>query len=330
MPSRIRVGVPDETCTGRGSLSPATKGKVFEMNNRNEVREFLISRRAKLTPERVGLPVGGGSRRVAGLRRAEVAMLADVSVEYYSKIERGNISGASDGVLHAVAAALQMDDAERAHLFDLARAAQAPGVKPGRRTSKAAAVRTGLQRAVDAVTAGPAFVRNGRMDILAVNPLGKAFYADVFRAPGRGNLARFCFLDPERSGIFYPDWDAAANVTVAILRTEAGRDPHNKDLQDLVGELSTQSDEFRTRWGAHNVRRHGAGEKTFHHAVVGDVTLAYEGLELTTEPDLSFLIYTAEPGSPSEERLQLLASWSAGQEKDPMTTGGSERKTRAV
>jgi transcriptional regulator with XRE-family HTH domain len=286
------------------------------MDNRNEVREFLISRRAKLSPERAGLKVGTAQRRVAGLRRAEVAMLADVSVEYYAKLERGNVAGASDSVLSSIARALQLDDAERAHLFDLARAANDAGAKPRRGTSKSASIRPGLQRALDAITAGPAFVRNGRMDILAVNPLGKAFYADVFASPGLGNLARFCFLDPERSRLFYPAWDAAADVTVAILRTEAGRDPHNKDLQDLIGELSTRSDEFRTRWGAHNVRRHGTGEKTFHHALVGDLTLTYEGLELTTDPDWSFLIYTAEPGSPSEERLRLLASWAASREQE--------------
>ncbi|MBT2555969.1 helix-turn-helix transcriptional regulator [Arthrobacter sp. ISL-5] len=290
------------------------------MDNRNEVRQFLISRRAKLTPEQAGLPAGGAHRRVAGLRRAEVAMLADVSVEYYSKLERGNISGASEAVLHSIAGALQLDDAERAHLFDLARASSAPSTKPRRRTSNSAAIRPGLQRALDAVTAGPAFVRNGRMDILAVNPLGKAFWADVFAAPGLGNLARFTFLDPERARIFHPDWEAAADVAVASMRTEAGRDPHNKDLQDLIGELSTRSDAFRTRWGAHNVRRHGTGEKTFHHAVVGDLTLTYEGLELTTEADLSFLIYTAEPGSPSEERLRLLASWAASHEQETGTT----------
>lgn len=296
------------------------------MDNRSEIREFLISRRAKVSPLRAGLPVSGANRRVAGLRRAEVAMLADVSVEYYSKLERGNIAGASDAVLHSIASALHLDDAERAHLFDLARAANAPAAKPRRRTAKSAPIRPSLQRALDAITAGPAFVRNGRMDILAVNPLGKAFYTDVFVTPGLGNLARFCFLDPERSRIFYPDWEAAADVTVAILRTEAGRDPHNKDLQDLIGELSTRSEEFRSRWGAHNVRRHGTGEKTFHHAIVGDITLTYEGLELTTDPDLSFLIYTAEPGSPSEERLRLLASWAASLEKATGSVAGADLK----
>lgn len=233
------------------------------MDNRSEIREFLISRRAKVSPERAGLPVSGANRRVAGLRRAEVAMLADVSVEYYSKLERGNIAGASDSVLHSIATALHLDDAERAHLFDLARAANAPAAKPRRRTAKSAPIRPGLQRALDAITAGPAFVRNGRMDILAVNPLGKAFYADVLAAPGLGNLARFCFLDQQRSRIFYPDWEAAADVTVAILRTEAGRDPHNKDLQDLIGELSSEATSSAPAGGRTTCADTGQARKPF-------------------------------------------------------------------
>ncbi|KHK98771.1 XRE family transcriptional regulator [Microbacterium mangrovi] len=279
------------------------------MDNRIEVREFLTTRRAKLTPEQAGL-TSGSNRRVAGLRRGEVAMLADVSVEYYSKIERGDIAGASDIVLDSIARALQLDDAEREHLFDLARAANGPAVVVPRRSPKNWSPRPGLQVALDAITGGPAFVRNGRMDILATNMLGRAFYDQVFDGPGEGNLARFNFLD-DRSHEFYPDWEAASDISVAILRTEAGRDPRDKRLHDLIGELSTRSDAFRTRWGAHNVRRHGAGTKNFHHHEVGDLTLTYEGLEMTAEPGLSFLIYTAEPGSPSEERLKLLASWAA-------------------
>ncbi|MFT3877109.1 MAG: helix-turn-helix transcriptional regulator [Propioniciclava sp.] len=279
------------------------------MDNRDEVREFLMSRRAKLTPDQAGI-AASGTRRVAGLRRSEVAMLADVSIEYYSKIERGHLAGVSDGVLEAVARALRLDDAEREHLFDLARVAHG-GVEPVRRRKpKQWVARESLLRALEAITAGPAFVRNGRMDVLATNALGRAFYDQVFDGPGEGNLARFQFLD-ERSRDFYPDWPPAADVTVAILRTEAGRDPRDKQLHDLVGELSTRSDEFRTRWGAHNVRRHGSGTKHFRHHLVGDLTLTYEGLELTAEPGLSFLIYTAEPGSVSEERLNLLASWTA-------------------
>lgn len=292
----VLAGHPCQTSTSR---------TVEHMDNRNEVREFLMSRRAKLTPEQAGI-TASGTRRVAGLRRSEVAMLADVSIEYYAKIERGNLAGVSDGVLEAVARALQLDDAEREYLFDLARIAHDGAEPVRRRRSTQWAARESLTRALEAVTGGPAFVRNGRMDVLATNPLGAAFYDQVFDGPGQGNLARFNFLD-ERSREFYPDWDAAANVSVAILRTEAGRDPRDKRLHDLIGELSTRSDEFRTRWGAHNVRRHGSGTKNFHHHLVGDLTLTYEGLELTAEPGLSFLIYTAEPGSPSQERLDLLA-----------------------
>ncbi|MDF1489635.1 helix-turn-helix transcriptional regulator [Tessaracoccus caeni] len=279
------------------------------MNNRSEVREFLMSRRARLTPEDAGIPASG-SRRVPGLRRSEVAMLADVSIEYYSKIERGSLAGVSDGVLEAVARALQLDDAEREHLFDLARVAQGGAEPVRRRKPKQWVARESLIRALDAITEGPAFVRNGRMDILATNALGRVFYDHVFGGPGQGNLARFNFLD-ERSRDFYPDWEGAADVSVAILRTEAGRDPGDKQLHELIGELSTRSEDFRTRWGAHNVRRHGSGTKTFHHHLVGDLILTYEGLELTAEPGLSFLIYTAEPGTASAERLTLLGSLSA-------------------
>jgi transcriptional regulator with XRE-family HTH domain len=279
------------------------------MDNRDEVREFLVSRRAKVSPEAVGLP-GGSNRRVAGLRRSEVATLAGMSVEYYSRIERGSIAGASESVLGAIAHALQLDAAEREHLIDLARAAaESPILTPRRRAREWTAC-PGLQQALDAITAGPAFVRNGRMDVLAVNPLGRIFYDWVFDGPGRGNLALFNFLD-ERSREFYIDWEAASDVSVAILRTAAGRDPYDKSLHDLVGELSTRSDAFRTRWGAHNVRRHGSGVKDFAHHEVGELTLSYEGLELTAEPGLSFLIYTADPGTPSAERLQLLANLAA-------------------
>lgn len=206
-----------------------------------------MSRRARLSPDRAGIPVAG-SRRVAGLRRNEVATLADVSIEYYTKIERGNLAGVSDGVLEAIARALQLDDAEREYLFGLARVAHGGAEPIRRRKPNRWVARESLVRALDAITTGPAFVRNGRMDILAVNLLGRAFYDRVFDGPGAGNLARFSFLD-ERSRDFYPDWDAASDVTVAILRTEAGRDPRDKQLHDLIGELSTRSDEFRTRWG---------------------------------------------------------------------------------
>ena len=280
------------------------------MDNRADVREFLTSRRAKISPQELGLPAGT-NRRVAGLRRSEVATLAGVSVEYYIRLERGAISGASPEILDAIARALRLDDAERAHLFDLAHAASPVARPPKRRSSKSWTPHTSLQWALDAVTAGPAFVRSGRMDLLAVNALARAFYRDVYDMPGQPpNLARFTFLD-ERGRDFHADWDTAADVVVSILRTEAGRDPHNKELHDLVGELSTRSQEFRRRWSSHNVRHHGAGFKTFRHPVVGEMTIAYEGLEMAAEPGLTLTIYSAEPGSPSEEALRLLASWAA-------------------
>ncbi|MCU1447415.1 helix-turn-helix transcriptional regulator [Cryobacterium sp.] len=282
------------------------------MENRSEVREFLMSRRAKVTPELAGLP-DGANRRVAGLRRTEVATLAGVSVEYYAKLERGAIAGASSSVLEAIARALQLDDTERTHLFDLARAADGIPLsgRPRRRASKNAANRPSLQWALSAITGGIAFVRDQNQDILATNELGRAFYSPLIGDGGRTpNLARFQFLDPA-SREFYPDWDLFAEMCVAIMRTEAGRDPHDTALQALVGELSTRSDTFRKLWGAHDVRTHGSGTKRFNHPVVGELTLAYEGLSIAADPGLTLLIYTAEPGSPSADRVKLLASWSA-------------------
>ncbi|TDU05913.1 helix-turn-helix protein [Streptomyces sp. 846.5] len=280
------------------------------MDNQAEVREFLTSRRAKITPDQAGLPCGS-RRRVPGLRRSEVAALADMSVEYYAKLERGNLAGASPAVLEALARTLQLDDAERAHLLNLAHAADGSDALTRRRTKDQWKPHRSLQWTLDAITAGPAFVCNARMDLLATNQLARGFYADVHATPAnQANLARFNFLDPA-SRRFYPDWDQAADIAVAILRTAAGRNPHDKDLHDLVGELSTRSDDFRTRWGTHNVRHHGTGTKRFHHHTVGDLTLAYEGLDLAAEPGLTLTIYTAEPGSPSEEALRLLASWTA-------------------
>ena len=287
------------------------------MDNKAEVREFLTSRRAKLTPSDVGLPAVG-QRRVAGLRRSEVATLAGVSVEYYAKLERGTIAGASASVLEAISQALRLDETERAHLLDLARAADgipASG-RRRRRASAQSAARPSLQWALEAITDGVAFVRNPAQDLLATNALGRVFYSPVIGSGGRTpNLARFQFLDPA-SRDFYPDWDLFAHMCVGIMRAEAGRDPHDRALQDLVGELSTQSETFRRLWGAHDVRTHGSGTKRFHHPAVGDLTFVYEELAITAEPGLVLLVYTAEPGSPSAEKLRLLASLAADRMDD--------------
>jgi transcriptional regulator with XRE-family HTH domain len=282
------------------------------MDNRSEVREFLMSRRARLTPEEAGLSAGA-NRRVAGLRRSEVATLAGVSVEYYAKLERGSVAGASASVLDAVARALRLDDTERAHLFDLARAADGipTSGRPRRRATTPTGTRLSLQWALESITEGVAFLRDPYQNLLSTNALGRAFYSPLIGDGGRTpNLARFQFLDPA-SREFYPDWELFGEMCVGILRTEAGRDPHDRVMQDLVGELSTRSDTFRALWGAHNVRTHGSGTKRFTHPVVGELTLAYEELAVTAEPGLVLLVYTAEPGSPSADRLRLLASWGA-------------------
>jgi len=278
------------------------------VDNRNEIRQFLTSRRARITPEQAGLPVYGANRRVAGLRREEVALLAGVSVDYYTRLERGNLGGVSEAVLDALAQALQLDEAERGHLFDLARAANTSA--PTRRRPAQRRVRPGVQRILDAMDA-PADVRNGRRDILAANRLGYALYSELFIDPVRpANVARFVFLSP-RAWDFFPDWEGTANDLVANLRTEAGRNPHDRGLQDLVGELSTRSQEFRTRWAAHNVRQHQTGRKRLHHPVVGDLELTYEVLTLPADPGLSLVVYGAEPRSASQDGLRLLASWAA-------------------
>jgi transcriptional regulator with XRE-family HTH domain len=282
------------------------------MDNRAEVREFLMSRRAKVTPADAGI-AAGANRRVAGLRRTEVALLAGVSVEYYAKLERGAIAGASASVLEAIAEALQLDDTERAHLFDLARAADGipTSGRARRRATRVSVSRPSLSWALDAITDGVAFVRNQQQDLLATNALGRVFYRQLIGDGGRTpNMARFQFLDPA-SREFYPDWDRFAQMCVDIMRAEAGRDPHDRGLQDLVGELSTRSEVFRRLWGAHNVRTHGTGTKRFHHPDVGELVLAYEELAITAEPGLVLLVYTAEPGSPSADRLRLLASLAA-------------------
>lgn len=278
------------------------------MDHRSEVREFLTSRRDRLTPDRAGLPAFGGNRRVPGLRREEVALLAGVSVDYYTRLERGDLSGASESVLDALARALQLDEAETAHLFDLARTANAsPAARRPRR--KTDAVRPSLQRLLDAMTEAPAVIRNNYFDYVAANPLARALYSPVFADPAP-NSARFAFLDPAARE-FYVEWDKNTQELVAAMRGEAGRNPFDRRLTDLVGELSTRSERFRTLWAAHNVRFHRSGVKRIHHPVVGELELTYEAFELPADPGLTLSTYTAEPGTPSADALRVLASWAA-------------------
>lgn len=285
--------------------------------NSTDVREFLTSRRGRVRPEQVDLP-GGPNRRVPGLRRTEVALLAGVSVEYYSRLERGNLNGVSETILNAIATALLLDEAERQHLFDLARTANASTVRRPRSSTRSATIRPGLQLMLDAVTGGPALIRNGRMDILATNLLARALHVEAYTALRERpvNLARFAFLHRESAERFYPDWDLAADLIVAVLRTEAGRDPYDRDMQDLIGELSTRSEEFRVKWGDHNVRRHVTGVKRFLHPVVGDLEFLFEGTDLPDHPGWSLNVYMAEPGTPTADALRILASWQATREQE--------------
>jgi transcriptional regulator with XRE-family HTH domain len=278
------------------------------MDNRTQIREFLASRRARITPEQAGLPAYGGNRRVTGLRREEVAMLAGVSIDYYVRMERGNLAGASDAVLEGVARALQLDDAERDHLFDLARASE-------HRRSREPGVTASVQQVLDAITDAPAWVRNVRHDMLAANRLACALYAPLLADPRRpANNARFVYLDPA-SRDFFTDWDRAADDIAAMLRLEAGRNPYDKKLVELIGELSTRSEDFRTRWAAHNVRFHRTGHKRLHHPVVGDLNLNFEAMELPSQPGLTLLVYTAPQHSTTADSLKVLASWAATAEQ---------------
>jgi hypothetical protein len=283
------------------------------MDNRSEVRDFLMSRRARVEPEEVGF-TRGSDRRVPGLRRGEAAALAGVSVEYYARLERGAIAGASEAVLDGLAKALQMDDAEREHLHRLAQ--QAGGVAA---STRGAGKQTpewrpspSIQWFLDSMESAVAMIGNGRTDLLAWNALGGALMDEMIATATATppNFARFIFLEPVARR-FYPDWDAVAGINVAQLRTEAGRDPHSKPLHDLVGELSTRSDHFRALWGRHDVWEHQSGVKRFHHHTVGDLTLHFNGLDMVGHAAVQLTVLTAEPGSPDHHSLQLLGSWAS-------------------
>ncbi|GAB3256026.1 helix-turn-helix transcriptional regulator [Kineosporia babensis] len=281
------------------------------MDRQAEVRTFLTTRRERLTPEQAGVPLPGGRRRVKGLRREEVAMLAGVSTDYYTRIERGNLSGASESVLDSLARALQMDEAERVHLFDLAAIANKSG-RASSSSSRSPRVREGVQRIVDSISA-PAYARNTHTDILYANRLCRALFSTAYSDASSGfNFARFLFLDP-RSREYYVHWETVARDLVAALRVEAGKNPYDRGLSDLVGELSTRSDEFRTWWAAHNVKLHTRSTKKMHHPAVGEIELTGEALVLPADPGLIIVTYTVEPNSPSEQALSFLASWTGEQ-----------------
>ncbi|MFJ9705769.1 helix-turn-helix domain-containing protein [Streptomyces sp. NPDC101234] len=296
------------------------------VSTQTEIRAFLASRRAKIAPEQAGLPAYGSNRRVPGLRREEVAFLAGVSLDYYVRLERGHLAGASEEVLDAVAKALQLDEAEHAHLHDLARAV---AKRPARRTRRARGpLPDSVLRVLESMTDSPAFIRNGRLDILAANRLGRALYSPLFAdgTPRPVNIARYQFLHPGGRD-FFPDWETSLNTTVALLRTEAGRAPHDSDLTGLIGELVTRDKEFRTAWARHDVRLHHTGRKSFRHPAVGILTLDFDAMELPAQPGVTLTAYSAAPHTTDHDALQLLASWAATHDEPHPADDHSDRAT---
>ncbi|ACL40077.1 transcriptional regulator, XRE family [Pseudarthrobacter chlorophenolicus A6] len=278
------------------------------MDTTNDVRDFLMSRRSRITPAQAGLPAHGGTRRVTGLKREEVAMLTGVSTEYYARLERGNLRGVSDSVLDSLARALQLDEAERAHLFDLAKAA-APAPASGTRRARAE-VRPSIERILAGMTGTPAYVRNSRTDVIAANSLCFALYTGILSPETLPvNLARFMFLAP-RSKDFFVDWETLADDFAAAMRTESGSNPRDRALNSLIGDLAAGSTEFSTRWARHNVRFHRSARKIMRNPLVGEIELTGDALELPGE-GLTMIAYSAEPGSHAQDQLNFLASWAA-------------------
>ncbi|WP_405828456.1 helix-turn-helix domain-containing protein [Streptomyces sp. NBC_01176] len=291
------------------------------MDNRDAVSAFLRSRRDRITPGQAGLPTYG-QRRVPGLRRGEIAALAGVSVEYYTRLERGNLRGVSDGVLDALAHALRLDDTERMYLYDLARAAGTASGARARQRAVRPTVRPSVTRIVEGMPELPAYVMNNRLDTLAANPLGRALYSEMYTDPAcGGNVARFAFLNPAARR-FYTDWERMARFAVGALRVEAGRKPYDRELTNLIGELSTRSDPFRVLWGSHDVHVFRDSTKRLNHPLVGDLELDQETLSLPDESGLSVVVYSSPPGTPAADALKLLTTWSAttGRKQDAPST----------
>jgi len=296
---------------------------------RAAVREFLTSRRARVTPADAGLPPQGSRRRVKGLRREEVALLAGVSPEYYVRLERGQATGPSAGVVDAVADVLRLDDDERAHLGRLL-AALTPEARRRSRVATMDPVTQGIRVLLDALDHLPAVVFNGRLDLLAANVLGRALYAPVFDLPGRPNSARFLFLDEPRARDLFPEFDRIAGDTVAMLRTEAGRHPDDPELVELIGQLSTRSTAFRTRWAANDVRAHRGGTKVFRHPLIGEVRLPFENLHVDAAAGQVLTVFTPRPGSLDADAIRMLASWNADHEQNTTRTTGADSWTPDV
>ncbi|MFC0109906.1 helix-turn-helix transcriptional regulator [Kibdelosporangium aridum] len=292
----------------------------------NELGEFLRTRRARISPEEVGLP-RTGRRRVPGLRRDELARLAGVSVEYYTRLEQGRSPNVSESVLDAIGKALSLNETEREHLRILVRPTRRARPSP-RGAHPKPRLRPAVQLVLDQMDRMPAFVFGPALDVLAWNRLGDALCG--FSGVDRPNLCRSIFLDPKARD-FYPQWSCAAEDTVAVLRWMAGRNPDEPGLAPLIGELSIHSQEFRELWAKHNVKEKTFGSKLMNHSLVGELELAYESFPLPGEPDMVLVTYVAQPGSPSAEKLGLIASWSQPEHERVATDrGGITRSADSV
>ena len=295
-----------EDAPGTPSTTGHNDGEAV-LHRRAELGEFLRTRRARLTPEDVGMPRLGRYRRVPGLRREELAQVAGVSVAYYTRLEQGHGRNVSAEVLDAIARALRLTDAEHVHLTHLAK----PQRNRRRTYARSQRVRPGLRQLLDALEGVPAYVVGRRSDILAWNRMAASLFGDWGRLPARErNWARMVFLRPETRELFVV-WDAMAADMVSFLRLEAGRHADDPELAALVGELSVHSDEFRRLWAEHDVKEKGHGVKRITHPLVGELTLSFETLALPDDADQHLVTYHAEPGSPAADGLRLLGSWGA-------------------
>ncbi|KOV53241.1 XRE family transcriptional regulator [Streptomyces sp. AS58] len=269
-----------------------------------ELSDYLRSRRARVAPDQVGVTARKG-RRVPGLRREEVALSAGLSVDYYIRLERGRVANVSEAVLDSVARALQLDDVERAHLFHLARPqslAQASQCITLQR------VRPGAHTLLEVLCDAPAMILSGRLDVLDLNRMARAMFADFAAMPARDrNLARFTFLDPVAREL-HLDWNKSACMIVTGLHLYAGRYPNDPQLSELIAQLSDSDEDFRRWWAAHDVEEFSHGTRHYLHPLLGEVTLNYENLIFPGDPEQWLYVSTAEPGSPSFESLRILAS----------------------
>lgn len=283
------------------------------MPNNKDVSEFLTSLRAALTPEKAGLTFFVGERRVPGLRREEAAQLSGVSTAYYTRMERGDLSGVSESVLHALARGLQLDEAQVAHLFDLAK--HASGSRQPRQANVDGQMTARVGQLIEAMGNVPAIAMNRLSEPVGSNALGRALFPDLF-PQGRQpvNHSRYLFLDPS-SKLFYPDWETSARDVVSSLRLLVGQSQGDQALLGLVAELADGSADFRKWWGSHTVRIHSAGAKRINHPVVGELTVNYEALQVTSVPGVRLVTYLAEPGTSSADALDMLRSWSVSFEK---------------